>query len=240
MSEKFDTDDPTLNVHEGTTVFDVTDDKVGTVDRVLRDPAGAPTCISVTTGILGSSTIVPLDAAHITESGVWVPYTRDAIKSAPNVEGDELTPEENARVHEHFNLVPSSGGEGKPAPDHERLDASTSGVEGAADSVADDADAAHSPAHSDDQGITDVTTPHAEEQVDRSELDDGTIDGNQTPPVERVTPDQERVTPDQDGHRSPAGDGAEALTGDEERTTGSTGSTAAGQQAADGGPDIRL
>lgn len=268
MNEKFDTDDPTISIHEGTTVFDVTDDKVGTVDRVLRDPAGNPAHISVSTGILGSSTIVPLAAANVTESGVWVPYTRDAIKSAPNAEGDALTPEEESQVHEHFNLVASPSGEGKPAPDHERLDASTSGVEGAPDSIAEDADAAHSPAHSDDQGITDATTPHAEEQVDRSELDNSTIDGNQTPPVERVTPDQgarrasgtaggrgpapadrERTAAPAgtegeasagDGIETPAGDPAEAPSADEDTVTGSTGSTAAGQQAVDGGPDIRL
>ncbi|MCK1801494.1 hypothetical protein MTQ12_00270 [Brevibacterium sp. R8603A2] len=84
---------------------------------------------------------------------------------------------------------------GPDAPqDHERLDVSSSGVAGASDTVGDDADAAHTPDHSDEQGITDSTTPHAEEKADRSELSDGTIDGDDTAPVERDTESAESDT----------------------------------------------
>lgn len=199
----------------GTIVFDVNDRKAGEVSLVHRDADGKAVIVEVNTGLFGANALVPLGASNLTESGIWVPYTKDMMRSAPSFGEHGFTIEEETRLHDHYNLEftpaePPAGAEpadaepvdvraadpesadvpSREAADHERLDVSTSGVEGAPESVAEDADAEHAPEHADDQGITDVTTPNAEQEEDRSELDSGTIDGDATTPLERDTSDK--------------------------------------------------
>jgi uncharacterized protein (TIGR02271 family) len=61
---------------------------------------------------------VPLEAAESKGDGVSVPYTKDQIKDAPNVDADgEISHVEERRIFEHYQLSYSE----YEGPDHESL-----------------------------------------------------------------------------------------------------------------------
>lgn len=89
------------------TVFDSEGKKVGTVgDVYFDDQTQQPAFVSVNTGLFGmKETFVPYDAADRAADGISVPFTKDFIKDAPNVDADgHLTPEEERRVFEHYGM----------------------------------------------------------------------------------------------------------------------------------------
>lgn len=89
------------------TVFDSGGKKVGTVgDVYFDDQTQQPAFVSVNTGLFGmKETFVPYDAADGAADGISVPFTKDFIKDAPNVDADgHLTPEEERRVFEHYGM----------------------------------------------------------------------------------------------------------------------------------------
>lgn len=69
------------------TVYDQSGEKVGGVDEVFTDETGAPAFVTVKTGWFGlRASIVPLEGASIGAGEVRVPFTKDQIKDAPNVD----------------------------------------------------------------------------------------------------------------------------------------------------------
>jgi|SRR5215213_5832227 len=73
------------------TVCDRDGDKIGTVADVFYDDAtGAPEWLLVQTGLFGRrETFVPLESARTEGSDIVVPYAKDFVKDAPNVDTDE-------------------------------------------------------------------------------------------------------------------------------------------------------
>ena len=74
----------------GSDVIDTNGDKIGSVGQVYLDAdTGAPTWVSVRTGLFGmSETFVPIDQADETGEGVRVPFEKDFVKDAPRIDVD--------------------------------------------------------------------------------------------------------------------------------------------------------
>ncbi len=86
--------------------------KIGTIDQLYADKdTGEPTFATVNTGMFGSKTnFVPVSGANMTGDDVSVPYDKDLVKSAPNVDPDgEITPEEEQRLYQHYNMSAPGG-----------------------------------------------------------------------------------------------------------------------------------
>lgn len=72
------------------TVYDQDGDKIGGVAQVyLDDQSGRPNWATVKTGFFGTKeTFVPLDDADVSGDDIRVPYTKDFVKDAPNMDAD--------------------------------------------------------------------------------------------------------------------------------------------------------
>ena len=115
-------------------VFSTDGEKIGSVGQVyLDDVTNEPTFVTVKTGLFGAKeTFVPLQQAQTTTDGITVPFTKDFVKDAPNVDADgSLTPEEEQRIYEYYSMEYS-------AVDHDRVD----GRDAAAGTVVTDRDRA--------------------------------------------------------------------------------------------------
>ncbi|XVX19605.1 DUF2382 domain-containing protein [Actinomycetota bacterium] len=72
------------------TVVDENGEKVGSVSQIyLDDNTDQPRWATVNTGFFGTrSTFVPLDRADVSDDTIRVPFSKDFIKDAPNIDDD--------------------------------------------------------------------------------------------------------------------------------------------------------
>src|SRR4051794_12923559 len=83
------------------------DKKIGKIDQVYVDrETGDPKFLAVKTGLFGSNvSFVPIDAARSDGGRISVPYTKDQVKDAPNIDADaDLSESEEQRIFEHYEL----------------------------------------------------------------------------------------------------------------------------------------
>jgi uncharacterized protein (TIGR02271 family) len=84
------------------------EDKIGEIADIYLDRAtGEPQWLAVKTGMFGSNvSFVPIARAVRDGDHVDVPYTKDSVKDAPNVDADgELSPEEERRLYQHYDVA---------------------------------------------------------------------------------------------------------------------------------------
>ncbi len=96
----------------GTTAYGANGDKIGTVEHFfVDDRTGAPTWVSVTTGLFGTRrSVVPAVDATFDDGSLRLPVTAEAVKSAPDLAGeDHLDPAEEAELRRHYGLESTSG-----------------------------------------------------------------------------------------------------------------------------------
>ena len=89
----------------GADVVDADGDKIGSIGQIYVDPAsGQPNWATVKTGFFGmSESFVPLDQADQVDGGLRVPYTKDVVKDAPNIDPDgELSEAEEDRLYDYY------------------------------------------------------------------------------------------------------------------------------------------
>ncbi|MDQ2755173.1 MAG: PRC-barrel domain-containing protein, partial [Actinomycetota bacterium] len=82
-------------------------DKIGGVGQIyLDDQSGQPSWVTVKTGLFGTKeSFVPVVDAQLTAEGLQVPYSKDQVKDAPQVEADgQITPDEEAELYRHYGL----------------------------------------------------------------------------------------------------------------------------------------
>lgn len=82
-------------------------DRVGSVGEVyLNDATGAPTWVTVHTGLFGTKeSFVPLEGATVQGDRLVVAYPRDLIRNAPSIERDgHLGPEGRGVLYAHYGL----------------------------------------------------------------------------------------------------------------------------------------
>lgn len=88
-------------------VYGQDDEKIGSVDSLyLGSKSNEPLFITVKTGWMTGSSFVPLTRAEINDDRIIVPYTKDTVKNAPNIEQDkELSSDEENQLYSHYGLV---------------------------------------------------------------------------------------------------------------------------------------
>jgi uncharacterized protein (TIGR02271 family) len=101
-----DTNDYTSFI--GQTLYSSDDEKVGKIGQVyLDDETDRPEFLTVNTGLFGmSESFVPAANADVTGDGVRVPFTKDQIKDAPNVDVDagHLDQSDERRLYSHYGM----------------------------------------------------------------------------------------------------------------------------------------
>ncbi|MEV7804860.1 PRC-barrel domain-containing protein [Microbispora sp. NPDC088329] len=90
-------------------VHDLNGDKIGEVAQVFLDDAtGRPKWLCVKTGLLHTKeTFVPLHDANLTAGHVEVPYAKEHVKNAPDVDLDadgHLSAEQERELYRHYDM----------------------------------------------------------------------------------------------------------------------------------------
>ncbi|MGH3242424.1 MAG: PRC and DUF2382 domain-containing protein [Spirillospora sp.] len=96
----------------GMSVTDANGTKVGTIKQVyLNDDSGAPEWVTVHTGWFGMrESFVPLSGANKSQDMLQVPYDKETIKGAPNVDADEhLSHAQIVDLYRHYGVRPPAG-----------------------------------------------------------------------------------------------------------------------------------
>ncbi|SNR61816.1 DUF2382 domain-containing protein [Blastococcus mobilis] len=88
----------------GSPAYDASGAKIGTVEHFyVDDRTGAPSWVAVTTGLFGTrQSVVPAVDATFADGGLRLPVTVDAVKSAPQLTGDHLSPDDEAELRRHY------------------------------------------------------------------------------------------------------------------------------------------
>jgi hypothetical protein len=140
----------TLLAWRGSTVRDRDGDKIGTLKELYLDQDDRPAWGAVDTGLFGlRQSFVPLADATAVDDDVQIPFDKDHVKSAPNVDPDaQLSEDEERRLYRHYELPAPAEEEGAERADagEERVDARAERVDagaerGDAGAERDDADA---------------------------------------------------------------------------------------------------
>lgn len=90
-------------------------DKLGRVGEVYLDnDTGRPAWITVVTGLFGTRRhFAPIDEAELDSSGVRLPFDKDTITGAPNIdENGELTPLEEDELYRYYRRFGDTSAEG--------------------------------------------------------------------------------------------------------------------------------
>ncbi|TDC04260.1 DUF2382 domain-containing protein [Actinomadura bangladeshensis] len=111
----------------GMSVTDTNGTKVGTIKQVyLNDDSGSPEWVTVHTGWFGMrESFVPLSGSRKNKDMLQVPYDKETIKGAPNVDADEhLSHAQIVDLYRHYGVRPPGGrrqgGDAETARDADR------------------------------------------------------------------------------------------------------------------------
>lgn len=90
-------------------VYDSSGSKIGDARHVFFDDVtGEPEWVSVKTGLFGTSeSFVPIHDASMVEDHMEVPYPKNQVKDAPNVDvdaGGHLSEQEEHRLYEYYGI----------------------------------------------------------------------------------------------------------------------------------------
>ena len=98
----------------GAPVLDASGDQIGKVEEIYYDTEGGhPEWIGLGTGFLGTKRVlVPVQTADVQGDAVQVPYEKDHVKGAPDIDGDAIPYETESELYAYYEL----GGRGGDAP----------------------------------------------------------------------------------------------------------------------------
>ncbi len=90
----------------GGDLFGAGNEKIGSIsDIYLDDQTGQPAWATVNTGMFSGDSFVPLDDATIADGGLAVPYTKDKVKDAPQIEaGQHLDAEHEVELYRYYGV----------------------------------------------------------------------------------------------------------------------------------------
>nr|WP_300051051.1 PRC and DUF2382 domain-containing protein [uncultured Nocardioides sp.] len=93
----------------GQTLYSSDNEKIGKIGQVfLDDDTDRPEFLTVNTGLFGmNESFVPAADVNVTGDGVRVPFTKDQVKDAPNVDVDSghLDQSEERRLYDHYGMT---------------------------------------------------------------------------------------------------------------------------------------
>lgn len=96
----------------GRRVVEVDGTRIGTVLAVYADQPGPAWALVRDRRLGGWRRAVPLDAAHSSEVGIVVPYTRGVVRGAPVIERGEPSPQERQRLLAYYDKVDADASPG--------------------------------------------------------------------------------------------------------------------------------
>src|SRR5215211_6119173 len=102
----------TVRSWQGKMMVDRDGDKVGSIEAIyVDDQSGEPEWALVNTGLFGTkSTFVPLAQASERNDDVQVPYDKQLVKDAPNMDPDgHLSEAEEQQLWRHYGLEYGTG-----------------------------------------------------------------------------------------------------------------------------------
>jgi len=159
----------------GATVIDRDGEKVGTLKELYLDQDDRPAWAAVETGLFGMrQSFVPLEGATAMDDQVQVPFTKDHVKDAPNIDPEtQLTEDEEDRLHDHYGAGRDDAApddrDGPDARAEDRAEVAEDRVEATqdrAEATGDRADAGDDRAEADEvRGEDDAMTRSEEELV---------------------------------------------------------------------------
>ncbi|HEX3201050.1 MAG TPA: PRC-barrel domain-containing protein, partial [Actinomycetes bacterium] len=97
----------TVRSWQGRTMVDRDGDRIGNIDAIyVDDQTGEPEWALVNTGFFGTrSTFVPIAQATARGDQVQVPYEKQLVKDAPNMDPDgHLSEQEEQELWRHYGL----------------------------------------------------------------------------------------------------------------------------------------
>src|SRR3712207_3098135 len=95
-----------LGAVRGRGVYAADGDRIGDVEEIFYDEqTRRPEWIGIGTGVLGTKRVlVPVEGASLREDGVYVPYPKDQVKDAPDIDGDEIAQSTEQALYAHYGL----------------------------------------------------------------------------------------------------------------------------------------
>jgi len=81
-------------------------EQIGKVEEVFHDTdTDQPEWIGIGTGFFSSKRLlVPVATAEVREDGIYVPYSKDHVGGAPNIDGDEISQETEAELYSFYGI----------------------------------------------------------------------------------------------------------------------------------------
>ncbi|KUG61906.1 hypothetical protein AVL61_11325 [Kocuria rosea subsp. polaris] len=186
-----------VNALLSATAYGSDGDKIGKVEQVfLDDNTEEVTFVTVNTGLFGAKeSFVPVDGAQQDGDRLVLPYTKDVVKDAPNVDADQhLSPAEEEEIYRYYkmNYSGADGGDrDRDLTDRDR----TAGVAGAA-GTADVADRADRYAADTDRNAVPATGTG--DTAGYAEVDRDSTDRNSTAGIADVDRDRDLADRDRD------------------------------------------
>ena len=100
-----------LQQMKGAPVVDSTGDQIGKVEEIFYDvDGGQPEWIGLGTGFFGTKRVlVPVQGAQPQDGGIQVPYEKDHVKGAPDIDADEIGHDTERELYAYYNLRGASG-----------------------------------------------------------------------------------------------------------------------------------
>jgi uncharacterized protein YrrD len=87
----------------GDGVISADGERIGKLEEVYVDETtGRPEWVAVGTGFFSRNRLVPVGGATLTRGGLTLPYSKDVVKHAPDVDGSTITPDEERALREHY------------------------------------------------------------------------------------------------------------------------------------------
>lgn len=96
-----------VNALLSSTAYGSDGDKIGKVEQVfLDDNTEEVTFVTVNTGLFGTKeSFVPVEGAQQDGDRIVLPYTKDVVKDAPNVDADQhLSPAEEEEIYRYYKM----------------------------------------------------------------------------------------------------------------------------------------
>ena len=103
--------DQEMSAAIGGTAYGSDGGKLGMIEAFFADDrTGAPTWVSISTGLFGTRhSVVPVADATFTDGALHIPVTADAVKSAPAMAGEHLDPADEEALRRHYGIAGVAG-----------------------------------------------------------------------------------------------------------------------------------
>jgi uncharacterized protein (TIGR02271 family) len=103
----------------GAPVLDASGEQIGKVEEIYYDTEdGHPEWIGLGTGFFGTKRVlVPAQSAQLQGEAVQVPYEKDHVEGAPDIDGDAIPYETESELYTYYRLGGRAGGGEAPAGD---------------------------------------------------------------------------------------------------------------------------